>query len=462
MNKRNMLVSIIITISLVIGLFFFFSNSGAQKATSEEDQLIASETMTVENLISNAKTLKEIHVFHEDDKVSLIKRDTGAWDGVDLEREQDRVKVDNTIVNILSLQGMKVNEVSEDDTGLKSPFITLELIDETGALENVYIGSLSQDKRFYYVSLATNKVIYQVPIEMIEQLPLESHDLTNNAITDIKSDTVKHITIDNGKQTIELLPSSSYLEEEVRTNLSGWFMHQPYKGVYSVKYNKMADMLYGIDKLEFEEVIGEHVEGDHQYGLTDVNHSITIATDSKQDTILIGKLVDDHSYFAKMKSDNKVFTISKKVLEPYSFQAFDIVDQFVKILALDVLSKVKVNTPEDEIVMVIKQKNMQTSSESKQNLEFQLNDQLIEDKEFRDLYKSIAGLSVTGEVLDAQYKQAESTITYTLNLANNDTKEIIVEFVPYNDRHYAVFIDQSADFIIEKQRVQEMIELLNK
>ena len=462
MNKRNYKwIAIILGLSLLIGSVAVLVNQNTLMAKTngeieEEDTL---ETSAI-NLFEDTNTWKEIHI---NDSLLLKKDSDGNWNGVELDREQDDEKIANAITIISSLQALQDDSVKKEDIGLDQPSITIELLDDTDSTLTATIGNISNNEQTYYAALSDSDQVYQVPLAAVEQIPLTGHDVTDNAITTIKTDAVRQMTIFNGIQKIELKPTSSYTEEEARTNLSGWFMYQPYSGVKNVQYSKMEAMLYGVDSLELEKVVAESTDDYAQYGLDDVDFTITLESNDKRDTLMIGSPADANNYYAKMENNDQVFTVSKETLEPYSYQAYDLVDHYVKIIALDVLSEIRVRSGDDEIVMEITEDNSTSSDDSRvKSLSFAINNKQIDDDTFRDLYKKIAGLSVTDEVTNADYQQPEATITYNLNLASNQSKEVKVEFVPYDEEHFAAFVDGTADFLIDKASVKEMISEIHK
>lgn len=237
-SNRYKTTSIIIIAFLLVGILIFFSNQ--TESSTQKDQ----QTNDTVPLLSSSEGIQKIHIYNKENDVVLSKAENGRWSGENLDRDLDKEKIDNAVNLILSLNGKKVDE-KFDNVGLAAPLITIDLLDKSEEKKTLSIGEKSEDGLYYYVAISGDDLVYQIDAAVIEKIPLAKHDLTDNRITNITSESVNKITIDNGIQTIELLPESSYNEEEVRTNLSGWFMHQPYNGVYNVKYKKMTNMLYG-------------------------------------------------------------------------------------------------------------------------------------------------------------------------------------------------------------------------
>src|SRR5690625_3711125 len=163
------------------------------------------------------------------------------------------------------------------------------------------------------------------------------------------------MNIDNGVETYELAPVSPYTEEEARTNLSGWYMYDHYNNIYSVKYNPMSEMIYGIKDIEWLEIIEDPDEDLETYGLADVNFKITFSSADDEETILIGAPATAGSYYAKLEDDDRIFTVANKSLHPYSYQTFDLVERFVKIIAVDVLKQHDIQTPAGNYMIAVEQ-----------------------------------------------------------------------------------------------------------
>ena len=289
-----------------------------------------------------------------------------------------------------------------------------------------------------------------------DEIPAVTQNKLEKSVFQIATDKVNEIIISNDVEKIKLLPNSPYSEEEVRTNLSGWFMHGPYKNVYSVKFNKMSDMLYGLEDIKPEKIIDEHEGNLDEFGLANVDFKITIGSGDREETILIGAPANNESRYAKLETHDRIFTINNVALEPYSYQAFDIVEKFVKIVAIDVLKQLTIQYLDQELVITVEH---EVGLKSGFNVE--INGNQIEENKFRKLYKTIAGLSVEEAIEDAKYDIPVATMIYTILDSHTGEKDVKVELIPHNDKSFAVFIDNKADFLIDKKKFIEMIEEIN-
>jgi len=393
----------------------------------------------------------------ECDSVTLDRDESGQWKALDAEETVDQGKIDQLMSVVTSLSGIPDDTVSKDRAGVTQAEKEISLTDDQGEEKTLLIGDLTEDGSAYYGAYSNSDAIFMLDHDPIEALPVQLEDLYDRSLVKLTAKQVNNITIDNGVQTIELSPDTPYSEEEVRTNLSGWYMHQPYHHVYSVQYDQMEAMLTGIEALEWIDTIAEDERDLAQYGLADPDFTISFRSNDKEEIILIGDRATGDSYYAQLKGEDSVVTIDSENLHPYSYEAFELVEKFVKIIAVDVLETLEIQMNGAEPIVVTVEHHGDDEDPT-----FSIDEKRVEDQTFRDLYKMIAGLSISEEVTDAVYEKPDAMMTYTISDEQTETKDITVEFVDYDDDHYAVFNDQKADFIMEKADFTNMIDELRK
>ena len=79
----------------------------------------------------------------------------------------------------------------------------------------------------------------------------------------------------------------------------------------------------------------------------------------------------------------------------------------------------------------------------------------VEDKPFRKVYQSIVGVLADAEVREGTEGKAEVKAIFYLNKGKN--REMHINYVPYDDDFYAVFIDGESEFAVNKPMVQKML-----
>lgn len=200
-----------------------------------------------------------------------------------------------------------------------------------------------------------------------------------------------------------------------------------------------------------------------EYGLENVDFTITLKSNDESEKILIGDPAGGQTYYAMLKGKSTVFTIRKEALNPYSYQAFDIVERFVKILAIDIVKQLKIEgKAKGHVIDITHNENDTNEDERVTALTFKIDGKPIEEDSFRDLYKQIAGLSVDKEVEDAAYQKPEASISYTILTDKSNKKEILIELVPYGKEDFAVFINESADFLVKKESFYQLLDKITE
>lgn len=445
--KRKYLIAIgVVVISLAVVLFFITKETSTNKEDNKQE---------TELLIKNSQQIDNV-TFQMGTPVTLVK-EKDEWKIKDSDQAADQTKIKTALTTLFSWEGEKVN-VKKKDVGLDFPQVKLILGSSEGEKQEWAIGDLNSQSTAYYVENKNTDTIYLVTSTMIETLPLQKQGYTDNKIITITAETVNNITINNGVETIELTNDGPYPEEESRANLTGWYVHAPYEGYYNAAYSKMSDMIYATDQFEMTELVATNPTDLTEYGLDKVEFSIKFETAEKTEEVLIGSRAAGSNYYAKLAGETAVFTISNQLLEFYSYQAFDLLDGYVKIIALDVMEKLIIESPNlsTEIVM---EHTKETNAEGEEEISsvFSVDDRIIEEDAFRQAYKFVAGLKVSKVVKDATYQEPAVQLTYIIGLGKDNQKEIDVAFVPYDADYYAVFVDQIADFLVLKEDVNQML-----
>ena len=462
MKLKFKVVSIVIVFFLVIGLLFVFSDMKKTKDDTDTSPNERQEEQTP--LFWSEADFNEIRLVNEgdDNEITLLKNQQGNWDTAEpLAEEVNLNKLDQAVSIIFSLSGhSKEVDLSTDEVFTDEEERSITLLNQSGIKEKLTIGKQNDEGTFYYVKLLESDEIYQVSSQLIDALPSSQEDLYDRSVIDITSEQVRKINIDNGVETYELAPTSPFTEEEARTNLSGWYMHEHYNNIYAVKHNPMSEMIYGIKDIEWLEIIEDPDEDLETYGLADVHFKITFSSNDDEETIIIGAPATTGSYYAKLEDENSIFTVANTALHPYSYHAFDLVERFAKIIALDVLKQLDIQTGDRSYIITVDQGEDGDMTES--DSIFTINEQQIEDEVFRDLYVAIVGLSVDQEVDDAIYTTPEVTMSYTIMDSEDGEKEIIVELVNYDEEHYAVFLEEQADFLVKRDDFDQVMDHIDE
>ncbi|WP_112181873.1 MULTISPECIES: DUF4340 domain-containing protein [Paraliobacillus] len=453
MKRKYLLIISIVIIGLAVLLFFLTDQEKVANGIKQSPEILITESEKVDQV-----------TIQMDNTVTLEKVEEETWTIKDSQQAADQEKIQSALTTLFSLEGEKV-DVKKKDVGLDFPQIKLKVgYSDKDTEETWTIGDLNAAGSAYYVENQNAGTIYLVASTLIETLPLQKQGYTDNQIITITSETVNKMTIDNGAETIELTNDAPYPEEESRANITGWYVHVPYSGYYNAAYSKMSDMIYAIDQFEMTELVSTNPTDLSEYGLDEADFTITLGSAEKTEKIIIGDPAAGGNYYAMLDGKSTVFTINNQLLDLYSYQAFDLLDGYVKIIALDVMNQLKIESAEiSAAIMMEHTTEINAEGEEEIASTFRLDDKILDEDTFRDAYKFVAGLKVDKVAKDdVTYQDPEIELTYVINIENDQQKEVNVAFVPYDETHYAVFVDEVVDFLVLKDDVSQMLEEMKK
>lgn len=452
--KRKYLVTIsIVLIGLGVLLFFLTNQDEVANGIKQSPKILITDSQKVDRV-----------TIQLDNTVILEKDTEETWTIKDSQQDADQDKVKAALTTLFNLEGKEV-AVKKKEVGLDLPQIKVKIGYSDNDIEQSWtIGDINEAGTAYYVENQNEGTIYLVASTLIETLPLQKQGYTDNKIITISSESVNKMTIDNGTEKIELTNDAPFTEEESRANLTGWHVHAPYNGYYNAAYSKMSDMIYAIDQFEMTELVSADATDLSEYGLDQADFTITLEAAEKTETIVIGDPAANGNYYAMLEGQSAVFTVNNQLLDLYSYQAFDLLDGYVKIMALDVMNQLKIDSDGFSIDIMMEHDTVKNEDDEEEiSSTFRVGDQTIEADVFRDAYKYIAGLKVDKVVEeDVTYQDPEIELTYVINIEEDQQKEIDVAFVPYDETHYAVFVDEVVDFLVLKEDVNQMLEEMEK
>lgn len=383
-----------------------------------------------------------------------IVKDQDQWMVLDRLEETDQEAVMQAIAVLSQMAGEKVG-AKRQSVGLDFPRLAIRVDYENDRFIRVSLGHPDPTGGGYYVEIQGDDQsgIYFVENILIDYLPLKVNNYLVTALLPWSIDQVESIKINRQPETIHLTKSSPYPAEETRTNVGGWFIAEPYTHYYGTSYTEMQELNQALQTLQMSELVEKDVTDLSQYGLDSSDFSIEFSTADDQRTLLIGEAETESTTFARYADANDVFLIANELLTPFEQSASDYHDGYVKIIAIDNLSQLSIESERLTTDVYVEKDG--------DDVHFKVNDQFLFEKGFREAYTAIAGLPVAGLSKDAAYQEAEITITSTIVLEDGE-KVVALELVDYDEEHYAAFVNQESDFLVKKAHVDEALTVIEQ
>ncbi|WP_277678354.1 DUF4340 domain-containing protein [Gracilibacillus dipsosauri] len=441
MKKHKFIIWLVLGIIAIVALLFIISNQTDSEKNDNKNVAI----------VKDFKEITSIKVL-ADKKVEL-KKESDQWRLQGVGREQNNEKVSHFVETMQGLQGVEAN-VKPNEVSLQFPEVTVVFADEDGDKQRVSVGQTNVNGDKYYIEHHETETIYLVDRTDIETIPLNVNSLLDNQIISINAKELEKIDIENGTETIQLRNDSPFTERESLAHISGWYMYQPYKSVYSVAFSKMEAILGGLEGLTKTQV----VEDATKLGKTDFK--ITFQAKDQSETLLIGEPAANQQYYAKLEGEDEVFTVTTEALEPYSHPSFDLIDHFVHILPLNAVKELKIQSNEYHWTVLGEHKRSEDEEETESS--FIINDKPIRLIDWREAYQTLAGLTFDEVVEDLpQEMERELMIQYTADTDQEQDPTYSLEFLSMDDKYFALNKNnEGIDFIIEKDKVYQALEAL--
>lgn len=414
--------------------------------------------------VDSSGQVELVRFFDADDEISTvtiqgdegftIERDDNQWVVLDRLEATDQFAVSQGLTILNQLAGEKVS-VKRKSVGLDFPRLAIRVDFADESYQRISLGHPDPTGEHYYVEIQDQDQsgIYLVDTMMIDYLPLKVIHYLDTALLPWSADQLESVKIDKQSESIHLTTNSPYPTEETRVNLSGWFIAEPYVHHHNMGYEIGKTFTETIQSLQMNELIEKGVTDWAAYGLDSSDFSIEFITADDQRKILIGDSESEQLSYARYEGVDEVFTIKNDLLATFEQSATDFHDGYVKIIALDNLSQLSIES-EPLTVDIIVEKD-------EDDIYFKHDDKFLFEKGFREAYTAIAGLQEAGLSEGAIYGEPEVVFTFTIALEDG-TKDVVLELVDYDEDHYAAFVDQKSDFLVEKTHVAQTLEVIEK
>jgi len=442
-----------------------------QKLSAKQQKIIWGVGIAVVALISVFLAIKAVETseeivqfFNSNDEIIAItiqgdegfkiEKDQDQWTVLDRLEETDQEAVLQALAVLNQMGGEKV-EAKRQSVGLDFPRLAIRVDYDDDSTKRVSLGHPDPTGGGYYVEVQGDDLsgVYFVENILIDYLPLKVNNYLVTALLPWTPDQVESIKINREQELVQLTKSSPYPAEETRTNVGGWFVAEPYTHYYGTSYTEMQELNQALQTLQMNEIVEKDVADWSQYGLNSSDFSIEFSTADDQRTLLIGAAETESTTFARFADTNDVFSIANELLTPFEQPASDYHDGYIKIIALDNLNQLSIES--ERLTVDV---NVEKDGD---DVHFKVNDQFLFEKGFREAYTAIAGLPVAGLSEGAVYQEAEITITSTIALEDGE-KVVILELVDYDEEHYAAFVNQESDFLVKKAHVDETLTVIEQ
>jgi len=454
LTKRNRQLLAALSALILLGAGYLLIRINEKQDIPEEAvSPVQRETYVLSE--TDESTLQSLTVENRFGTYTLVMGDGGIrGDG----RSDVKLNQQAALSSVYTLGNIRSYEIIDEagdpaSYGLEPPAGTMTLTSTDGAVTVVKIGGTNPSGSGYYAMKEGDPAVYLLTSYLGSSF-LNSLDLLRDrTLPPVNLQELTRLTI-RGERTIDIVPYFPY--EVFSSTLSPFLMVKPYHRPVAVNtetYSKNLETLSG------SYTISRFIDGDEadQAGITDDSPEIYMQDKQGNEVrIQVGNSSDQGDVYCRVSTVDGIVTLPAEAVGLLNVTALQMADKFVRLIGIDSVKEVKVETPDESWTGTVKW----TSSEKDEG-EFTFQGVPIEEDPFKKMYQEVLYLLFEGEIPD-EFKpsgQPDFRITYTGD--DSAPGKTSAEFFDYNQDFYAVSIDgYSPEFLIGKYQIEAVVKYL--
>lgn len=452
MKKKTVLIVIaVFLLVILIGATIWLLKSPASPEGSPQPT-------TTQTTVYKAESdqLSQIRFEYRDGTpVLTLKKQQDAWqiDGVD-PATIDASKLSSLVAIVSTVTSQNLVETNSEDLeqyGLDQPSITISLTNQQGETDTLLIGDLSPTLGEYFIMRQGFNAIYTINSYKIDSIrkPISYYqefnrfNVSTSDITAIKMER-------SGKDTVELKIKESINENTIMV----WEMTLPYPEVVNASDDYIdTQILELLEEISLTQLAsaGENTGLDSPTAIltltvTPYNNQTNETSEPYEEVLKLGRTENNKIY---VEYKNQKFVASSELFSFVFIDAFQFVNKLQAMVNITDVSKVTVTHQGQTTSLDIEHVDG--------DYKFRLDGSDADYKLSKMMYQGLIGLSVDGEYQGEPLEPPEITIQYEgyQNAAN-----VTIELRPMNELYYGITKNEHTQFIIKKNKVEDLLKAL--
>lgn len=421
MSKQISWKKIITTMMMVILLLsvFVFRKISAQEAFSNP---IQSMTSPPESLV----------ILNEEQLTISFNKETNEWLA-----EEDSSIDSKQIWRLVTAVSQIEGEVLEPADLASEVNVTFTFIESDG---QQHILSIYDDNQH---------IAYNEALVMVEELP----DLLRNFSWLDLSDQIEipigqivEIRYEDDAESFTLNQESNFSEVEKAPFITAWFLHQDKETVFSIKYQSLEKIYQAVINIRGQ-LLSDYTKSKN----VNVQSIVELVGNEGVETLTF---YDDG--VMHLTNADEYYQISPRLLNGFSMDAMDLIDNFIALIPLDAIESVEIKGQDIDFILDVE------AVVDGENVEFSyfLNDNEIEEATMRRAYQYLASLAYTRPATneEQEIKNDSSIQIKYLFRSDGETIEHIIDFIPLNDSEYLVSKNNIREYVISQEALDTLVD----
>jgi hypothetical protein len=491
-KKRNAitLVSLLLALAALIGVYYWYSNKPASTENTEE----ATPTIALAKI--DTTQISSLHYVKGDADLTLVL-ENNVWASKNEPGRpinQDYVKAILNAYNDINADRV-INEKPENlaDYGLAEPSASLEVTKSDGTVVSVKIGNVAGDSLGYYGLVNNDGIVYLLPIEMGTALQYTDAQMTAVIeAPEITAENIDYINIANRDgQNYELKLDDTGKLDNTGNNIYQWQILQPYGEGYTADTQKVSEIQSNYSSFKFIQCVDYSGQDLSKYGLDNPTATIDVGyfvprteplptpelgpTTGQQVTektikdqfaykIFVGNKDEAGDYYVQPDGTNAVYTIQASTIDKMlTMDNFSLMNKYILIPNIANVDQVSVDVNGTAYNMTIErttQKNADGKDETVATYYF--NGNKVDESAFKNLYTAMVSPQYDAEIQeDVKTDGVTPYLTMSFHIFGDNERTISASYLPYNDSFFIVKKADGTRFLVDKRKIEDLGKLIS-
>ncbi len=450
-KKIISIIAAVIVLALLTAAYFLLSRVEAPSENNEKNNTITEYT----SLLSiPSDTITRYSIKTADFEYALVKNnDEWAVEGKEFIR-LDSVKVDELIKAAAVINADDVIENAGEliSYGLDKPHAEIKLFAD-GAEYDIKIGNAAPTQDRYYITFNNDGKVYtlfnssaKAMIQSIDNLRMKNlHNITEEGLKKLDEFVSMVIEKPNGNIISIRRKNAEELQNDIAAN--AFIMDKPYyKNINTDTFEQY--LFEKIPNLKIISYVEDAPNDLSKYGLDQSQKTVLrFQTVNEKLELELGK-EENGMYYAKLPSENSVFTLSANELSVLKLETFKLLDPSIYLAFIGDVESVEFKSGSGESIMF----GIEDMGDN--SYKYYANDKEVEEKKFQAIYQEIIALSFTAPSGGSLSGNADYEYSFKFRDGRVDT----VKFVSENERNYAAVVNGKAEFSLDKGQVKALAD----
>ncbi|MCH5187368.1 MAG: DUF4340 domain-containing protein [Oscillospiraceae bacterium] len=450
MSNKKFIINIIIVvvvIGLLAGAIWFLSQP---EENNDGPDVPVSENITIYSI--NPADMISADVTNKYGSYSLHRTDRGwsldGFDGMDLDVNMLDA-LTNTFSNVASSQLVDEDPENTGDYGLYQPETVITIGTSSGS-RTFYIGNETPDGKNYYFNTDDSKSVYVLAGYVADVAFLTARDYVNLGSTFAADDVTRVRIVQRSGSALTVTMDPNGARDQYGL-ISYWDISEPEER--SASNSDVVTMLTTpVAELESTAsgIYTDTAENRTMTGLDNIEFTVEVMADDKDITYYISPAADEYRYITRADS-GYILRVDREAAD-FAYTPMEAVaERYLAMIDIAAVSSVDMAYRDETLHFTV-------IDGAGENAAFYVGDEELSAERFREFYQKIVALPVSGVTDDEPAEDIFGSVSY--NLISGDRLKL--EFAPYSERSYGVYINGRRQYSMLKKNVDDLFDLMRE